>query len=62
MQRSKVEKQQHVMTHNHLSALRHVSRGKFDKTILSVYLAETWPDGVLVRRIYRSHDGGRPKC
>jgi len=55
----KVEKQPtRYDTYWSFSAELCVSRTNFDDLILSVYSADTWPGGILVRRFYRTNNGG----
>jgi len=55
----KVEKQPtRYDTNSYFSAELCVTRTNFDNLLLSVYSADTWPDGILVRRFYRTKHGG----
>jgi len=55
----KVEKQPtRYETYSSFSAELCVTRTNFDNLRLSVYSADSWPDGILVRRFYRTKHGG----
>jgi hypothetical protein len=36
-----------------------VTRSNFDDLIANIYSAETWPEGILVRRFYRNKNGDK---